>query len=242
MIKERLTLTFALVVVALVTAPPADAEEHQDWSHQVELPEGEEAAPLFSGHDLDGWVGREDYFSVVDHQIRAANSDPVVASTYLFSKQEFRNFRLLLEVKQTTGEDYAKMHSAVAALGERISDSGGEYAFKGPLFMFCQDWGIWDAYGRNRVYPADQKTPMNDAPWEKVGEWNQIEILVVGDHVRMAANGQMVVDYVESPDNLKKSPLGLQLHNHRLPQEFHFRGLLIVKDPTDVMASVQNAE
>jgi hypothetical protein len=38
------------------------------------------------------------------------------------------------------------MHSAVAVLGERITEKDGNaHGFRGPLLMFCHDWGIWDA-------------------------------------------------------------------------------------------------
>jgi hypothetical protein len=125
------------------------------------------------------------------------------------------------------------MHSAVAALGERITDPGSEYAFKGPLLMFCHDWGIWGAYTRGRIFPPDQKVPMKEVSWEKDGDWNEIEILVVGNRIRMVANGEVVIDHSETVDELKRSPIALQLHNNTEPQEFHFRGLVAVENPVD---------
>ena len=54
--------------------------------------------------------------------IRAVNDDAVPASTYLFTKENYRNFRLLFEVKQTRSPRHSTTHSAVAALGERITE------------------------------------------------------------------------------------------------------------------------
>ncbi|WP_186775590.1 alpha/beta fold hydrolase [Rubripirellula tenax] len=230
---------FGFLVLALTVAVATADDGPSDWSHQVELPTGETAIELFNGHDLTGWKGLKKYFSVVDQSIRAANDEPVSHGTYLFSDQAFREFRLLLEVKQNRSKGYSIMHSAVAALGERFTDPGSEFAFKGPLLMFCHDWGIWGAYTRGRIFPSDQKGPMMEVPWEKDGEWNQIEILVVGNRIRMVANGTVVIDHTETKDELKKCPIALQLHNNKEPQEFHFRGLVAVENPADELLTVK---
>lgn len=235
-------LLTAFAILAILPALTVASDTSDDWSHNVTLPAGETATTLFNGQDLTGWHGIEEYFSVVDGQIRAANDEPVIRSTYLFTKSSYRNFRLLLEAKQTMGDRYSTMHSAVAPLGERMTDPGGDYGFSGPLLMFCHDWGIWGADGRGRVYPVDQKEPMANTTWEKKGKWNQLEILVVGNRIRMVANGKLVIDYEESPDRLKKGPIGLQLHNNKRPQEFHFRGLVLVEEPEDQLLTLNESK
>ncbi len=210
----------------------------------VELPDGEKAIQLFNGKDLVGWEGDQRYFSVTNGMIRAANEkgDVVKTGTYLFTQKSFRDFRLLLEVKQTVDEHHHNMHSAVAALGKKVSSGQNQFGFHGPLFMFCHDWGIWDAGGRGRVFPAGRKKAIRKPPYENTGDWNQIEILVIGNHIRMVSNGQRVVDYVEKPSVLKVCPIGLQLHNNDRPQEFHFRGLLLVESPVDELATLTSSE
>lgn len=236
--------TFDAIDVLLSPLLGQADERQDDWSRRLKLPSGEKTIELFNGHDLAGWDGMEKYFSVIDHQIRAANEEPVIRSTYLFTKQKFDDFRLLLEVKQTMGEKYSTMHSSVAAFGKRVTDPGGDYGFHGLLFMFCHDWGIWDAGFRGRVFPPDQKVPMADVPWEKQGEWNQLEILVIGNHIRIVANGQLIVDHTETVNKMEQAPIALQLHDNQQPQEFHFRGLLIVENPTDQLITLkkQNVE
>lgn len=62
---------------------------------------------------------------------------------------------MLFEVKQTMSEKHSTMHSAVATLGETFTDAGDNtFGFRGPLLMFCHDWGIWDAHRRNRIVPG----------------------------------------------------------------------------------------
>ena len=197
---------------------------------------------LFNGTDLTGWEGQiEKYWSVNAGAIRGANTTPVAASTYLFTKQSYRDFRLLLEVKQTRGGKFSTMHSAVCALGEKFEDKGDPFSFRGPLLMFCNDWGVWDANRRNRVFPAGHAGQWQQ-PAEKIGDWNRIEILVIGDRIRMAANGVAFMDFTDKPDMLKASPIGLQLHANNQPQEFHFRGLILTEKPEDRMLTVAPAE
>src|SRR3954471_3248734 len=142
-----------LFLLLLISASLRSAENFADWSATVQLPSGEKSNRLFDGRTLSGWEAQNPYWSVHDGAIRGANDTPVAASTYLFTKSSYRNFRLLLEVKQSRRPELSDMHSAVAALGEKIEDQGDPHSFKGPLLMFCNDWGIWDANRRSRIFP-----------------------------------------------------------------------------------------
>lgn len=207
------------------------------------LPKGETPVHLFDGKSLHGWDGDAKYWSVADGEIIGANTGKVPPSSYLFTKKSYRNFRLLFEVKQTISPKHSTMHSAMAALGERFEDKGdNKHGFKGPLLMFCHHWGIWDAYGRNRVVPPAHKGPMNKFEHEKKGAWNRIEMLVVGNRIRVVANGSLVFDFTDKPELLRSSPLGLQLHSNSKPQEFHFRGLILTENPTDELVTYIQAD
>ena len=207
------------------------------WARTVKLPATEKAIGLFNGRDLSGWDGQTSrYFSVVDGAIRAASIDLLPTSTYLFTKGTYRNFRLLFEIVQTRSARHSTTHSAIAALGRRITVGSDRYGFRGPLLMVCGDWGVWDALRRNRVDP-----PQHEGSWrwsgERLGEWNQIEVLVIGNRIRMVANGCLVMDYVDDATMLEASPIGLQLHANDRPQEFHFRGLVVVREPFNILGS-----
>ncbi len=213
-----------------------------DWAASVMLPATETPVKLFNGRDLTGWEGQSaKYWAVEGDAIKGSNTDDVPVSTYLFTTKSYRQFRLLFEVKQTRGDNYSTMHSAIAALGEKIEDKGDAFSFKGPLLMFCQDWGIWDANRRNRVVPENQKGTWQN-PNEKVGDWNQIEMLVIGERIRVAANGKLVFDFTDKPEMLKASPLGLQLHSNNRPQEWRFRGLILSENPEDKLLTVEEAK
>jgi hypothetical protein len=212
----------------------ANTDFEEPVSIASRVPKGETASVLFNGKDLAGWKGDQQYWSVSRGMIRGANDGRVASSTYLYTEKAYRDFRLLLDVKQTISEKHSTMHSAVAALGEQIKDAGdNSFGFKGPLLMFCHDWGIWDAHRRNRVVPGDEGFKN-----EKKGDWNQIEILVKGDRIRMAANGKLIFDFTDKSEFLKSSPIGLQLHSNDKPQEYHFRHILITENPADQMVTV----
>lgn len=226
-IASAFFLTFSVVTQADDNAPSLKAL-------LTKLPDSEKAVRLFNGKDLTGWDGDSRFWSVDNGVIKAANDGAVPSSSYLFSKGSYRDFRLLLEVKQTMSPKHSTMHSAVAALGTRFDDKGdNKHGFKGPLLMFCHDWGIWDAYRRNRVVPRGPGPKV-----EKKGEWNQIEILVIGNRLRFAANGTQVFDFTDKPKMLQKSPIALQLHSNNRPQEYRFRGLVITENPADRLVSV----
>ena len=198
------------------------------------VPAEEKIRSLFNGLDLSGWTGDAARWSATSGMIRGANENRVPSSTYLFTAGSYRNFRLLFEVKQTMSSRHSTMHSAVAALGERFTDAGNNaFGFRGPLLMFCHDWGIWEAHGRNRVVPAGAGSEA-----ERRGEWNQIEILVRGERLRFAANGRLVFDFTDKPELLKTSPIGLQLHSNDQPQEYFFRSLLLSENPGDELVTV----
>ena len=66
--------------------------------------------------------------------------------------------------------------------------------------------------------------------------WNQIELLCVGGRVRIVSNGVLTTDWTDPDPALfvKAGPIALQLHKMDIgqSQEVHFRGLLIVDNPS----------
>lgn len=91
---------------------------------EAAIPKTETVQHLFNEKDLSGWQGDPSRWSVVQGMIRGANEDKVTSSTYLFTDKKFRNFRLLLEVKQTMSDRHSTMHSAVARLANSLRTMG----------------------------------------------------------------------------------------------------------------------
>ncbi|REJ67028.1 MAG: DUF1080 domain-containing protein [Planctomycetota bacterium] len=213
-------------------SPPAD------WSHrQIEnFPEEETPVSLFNGRDLSGWEGHLDpYWSVEDGVIVARNDEdnaPQV-STYLLTKKPYRNFRLVFESKLVESE----MHSGIALWGRKYDIDGEAFSYQGHLVMYPSGYGFWDLYRRNLIY-QDKDGAARAAGHQH--DWNKMEILAIGDRIRHVINGKLVADWTDpQPELCGRGPIGLQLHSNSVPQEVHFRGLVISEDPEDTLITVE---
>lgn len=191
---------------------------------------------LFNGKDLTGWEGYMDLWYVKDGEIVGKNTTPITYSTYLLTKDKYRNFRLTFSAKLVESE----MHSGVSLWGRKFPQVPGvknpvksrtEFTYQGHLVMFPSGWGMYDLYRRNGL-------PVNGGPAKKVGkqhDWNDMEILAVGNRIRLAVNGHAVVDYTEKDaKTIQAGPIGLQLHSNRVPQEVRFKGLVLETNPQDM--------
>ena len=191
-----------------------------------------ETVRLFNGRDLDGWQGHEKHWSVVDGVIVGKNDAPVPVSTYLLTKRNFSDFRLLAKVKLVCSE----MHSGIALWGRIAPERGDPFTYAGHLVMFPSGWGFHDLYGRNNL-------GVDGEPAKKVGkqhDWNQLEILAQGNRIRLAVNCVQVADWRDpEPDRIKEGPIGLQLHSNKEPQEVHFKDLELTTFPEDKLTTVK---
>jgi len=222
---------FALLAAALLLpAAPAPAVAAEP---PASAPRLSETITLFDGKTLDGWEGHADRWSVRDGAIVGRNDTPVKVSTYLLTKRTFTDFRLRLKAKLVESE----MHTGVAIWGRNAPEHGDRYTYAGHLVMFPSGWGLYDLFGRNGI-------AVDAEPAKKVGrqhDWNDLEVLAVGDRIRLAANGAAVLDWRDPlPDRIKAAPIGLQLHSNAVPQEVQFKDLVLETFPKeDRLLSVQ---
>jgi hypothetical protein len=210
-----------------------------NWAASVKFPEGEKPIQLFNGQDFDGWEGNTGeggaprYFTIREGVIVARNEaeNAPKVSNYLLTKRNYRNFRLLLEAKLVE----SKMHSGVALWGKKFDKDGQPYSYQGHLVMFPSGWGFYDLFRRNSIYKDDGRARKADN-----GGWNKLEILATGHRIRLAVNGQQVADWEDpQPELCGAGPIGLQLHSNTVPQEVHFRGLVLSENPEDRLITVE---
>jgi hypothetical protein len=226
-------LIWASSLIALQAAEQAKSDEKEKVAPVVPPRQGKsETIKLFNGKNLDGWVGHDHLWSVKDGVIVAKNSEPIKVSTYLLTKRTFSDFRLLATVKLVESE----MHSGIAMWGRNAPEHGDKYTYAGHLVMFPSDWGMWDLFGRNSLH-------VDGKPAKKVGhqhDWNELEILAQGNRVRVVVNGSLVVDWRDpQPERIKEGPVGLQLHSNKVPQEVHFKDLVLTTFPEDKLLTVK---
>jgi hypothetical protein len=237
--RKRLVRPFGLGIIAAFTLtaflPAAKAE-----APVVPPKKGtSETIKLFNGKDLDGWKGYKGHWSVDKGGIVGKNSQPVPVSTYLLTKRNFSDFRLAAKVKQVQ----SKMHSGIAFWGQVLPDKGphtkerGKYTYAGHLVMFPFHWGMYDLFGRNGL-------PVDGGPAKKVGkddDWNDVIIIAQGNRVRVVVNGTLAVDWRDpEPKRILEGPIGLQLHSNSVPQEVHFKDLVLTTFPStdDIPAKI----
>ena len=191
-----------------------------------------EVIELFNGKNLEGWEGHEKLWSVRDGVIVARNTETIGVSTYLLTKRKFTDFRLTCAVKLVESE----MHSGIAFWGRNAPEHGDRYTYAGHLVMFPSGWGMYDLFGRNGL-------PVDGAPARQVGkqhDWNDLEILAQGNRVRVVVNGTQVVDWSDpEPKRIMEGPIGLQLHSNKVPQEIHFKNLVLTTFPEDKLTTVK---
>lgn len=224
------------LVSLMLTVCPSLAADPPGWSEQQigKLPASETPIRLFNGQDLDGWQGQTGkYFNVEDGIIVARNTSENApkASTYLVTKEKYRNFRLIFEAKLVTSE----MHSGIALWGQNVEKEGDPWSYMGHLVMFPSGYGYYDLFRRNSIYKD------TDGVAKKAGrqhDWNQMEILAIGNRIRHAINGKLVADWSDPmPELCQEGPIGLQLHSNKVAQEVQFRGLILTVDPEDRMVT-----
>jgi hypothetical protein len=232
-------LMMVLALTGLIATPRIDAADEENWAATVKFPEGEKPVKLFDGKSFDGWEGNTGengtpkYFTIKDGIIVARNEQdnaPKV-SNYLLTRKPYRNFRLLLEGKLVE----SKMHSGVAIWGKKFEKDGEKNSYQGHLVMFPSGWGFYDLFRRNSIYQDDGRAKKADN-----GGWNNMEILAIGNRIQLAVNGQAVADWSDpKPELCEAGPIGLQLHSTTVPQEVHFRGLILSEDPKEELITVE---
>jgi hypothetical protein len=229
-----LTACSAALLLVVLTGPlPADKAKGPGKPPEIPPKKGKsETVKLFNGKDLNGWEGYKDHWSVKEGVIIGKNNKRVPVSTYLLTKRKFSDFRLTATVKLVK----SKMHSGIAFWGKVLPEGGkftkerGKYTYAGHLVMFPFHWGMYDLFGRNGL-------PVDGTPAKKVGkddDWNDLIIVAQGNRVRVVVNGTLVVDWRDpQPKRIMKGPIGLQLHQNDVPQEVHFKNLVLTTFPPD---------
>lgn len=225
-----------VVVLFLVSGPVSRPALAADWSEEQisKLPSAEKPLRLFNGKDLAGWEGHiGKYFSVEKGVIVGKNdqTNAPKSSTYLLTKQKFRNFRLIFESQLVTSE----MHSGIALWGKVIEKDEGPFTYQGHLVMYPSGYGYYDLFRRNSIFSDTLGVAKRVG---KQHDWNRMEILAIGRRIRHVVNGQLVADWSDpQPELCETGPIGLQLHSNNVPQEMQWRGLILTENPQDTLVT-----
>ncbi len=158
---------------------------------------------LFNGKNLDGWTiyGTEKWYVQDGELICESGTDKGYG--YLATDKHFKNFELTLEFKQeANGNSGVFIRSTIA--GTKITGWQVEVAPPGH-----NTGGIYESYGRGWLIKPD---PEKDKAL-KMGQWNQMKIVVNGDTVTSWLNGTEMVTLSDAKIGQANGSIALQIHD-----------------------------
>lgn len=162
-----------------------------------------ETQSLFNGKNLDGWNihGTEKWY--VKNGILYCESGPDEAYGYLATEDQFDDFDLTLEFKQSAnGNSGVFFRSSLD--GTKITGWQAEVAPPGN-----NTGGIYESYGRGWLIQPPKK--LDDVL--KMGEWNKMRVRVVGNRVTTWLNGIQMIDFRDEKIGEAKGQIALQIHD-----------------------------
>lgn len=222
-------LFFLLLCVPAIAIDSATADDSKDPKFQI----------LFDGKSLAGWQGVDGFWSVADGAIQGQTTaeNPTDGNTFLvWQGGEVGDFEFRCKVRFEGNNSGVQYRSELVdadnfALAGYQADLHPSQDYFGMMYGERTPRGIIATRGQRIVVNADGKTDIvgevgNRAPLV-AGDWNELRIIAVGNHLVHQVNGITTVDITDNDPNAKASgKLGLQLHAGP-PMKVEFRSLLI---------------
>jgi hypothetical protein len=159
---------------------------------------------LFDGKTLEGWEvdppELASHWKVENGNLYGENPDE--KGSMLWTKEEYTDYELELEY-QTLTDDY---DTGVFPRGNGTQVQIGISRSLQRDMTAC----IYAPRDERGSYPG--QTDKVDE-FHKVGDWNQLKVVVTGKHIQTILNGEPFVDYEGITIN-ESGPVGLQLHGN----------------------------
>ena len=176
----KMVFTFVLVLVVQFSS----VAQAQEWIE------------LFSGKDLSGWKVSENptSFAVENGLLKVAG--PRAHAFYVgdVGGADFKNFELLVEVKT--------LPKANSGIFIHTAYQETDWPEKGYEVQVNQTHSDWRKSGS--LYAVQDVSEVH----VKDGEWYTYHVIVKGDQISVALNGKVIMEYDESADTNRVSPLG----------------------------------
>jgi hypothetical protein len=195
-------------------------------------PDADGFITLFNGHDLAGWTGLAEYWSVRDGSISGHETRDTSRQTFLvFSAFKVTDFELHLKYRFVSPEGNSGIQFRSMVLDSKTYSVGGyqadfdaEAGFDGSIYDEAGVAGnrgtisnrgektTWDAEYKRHIEPLGESGP-DLKKLIKPGEWNDVVLVANGNHVVYSINGRVMTDLVDdTPAALREGVLALQLH------------------------------
>ena len=196
---------------------------------------------LFNGKDFSGWRVPEgdnghwrvdNYLIHYDAESEASNEG---MGKHLWTEEEFEDFHLHVDWRFT---EASGMHNMPFIMpdGSYKKDENGDVIYtptpnsdSGILLRGMDQVNLWNwnvgsgelwSVRTNEDLSSEQRATAvprvrADNP---IGDWNSMDITLIGDRVSVMLNGQWVIEDAQIPGIPEKGPIGLQHHGGRDPQ------------------------
>ena len=241
MASPRMLKRVSLVSVAALAIGVAalHADDKPAASAGLGQPDANGFVSLFNGKDLTGWEGLEGLWSVKDGVIDGSETKEKSIQTDLIlsaSKEhpeKFVNFELhikwqMVSASGNTGVQFRSVINNAETLHaggyQADIDSGGKFTGsiydesgiaggRGTMSMRGEKTN-WDAENVRHNTPLSESGDDLKALLHNTGDWNDIVLIVNGNHVQYSINGHLMTELVdESPKAvLKGGVIALQMH------------------------------
>lgn len=163
--------------------------------------------PLFNGKNLDGWKAYGTEKWVADHGTIFGESTSGKYG-YLVTDKTYKNFDLRLKFNcSLEGNSGLFFHSKIT--GENPKWGPDIVGLQAEIDPARHTGGIYESGGRGWVALP---TAEGEKAIKPVGQWNSMEVRVVGNHFVTHLNGVKIVDYMYKPAKYTDGHIALQIH------------------------------
>jgi hypothetical protein len=231
---------------------PGPVKKVDSFVPEPARPAGRGSVPIFNGKDLKGWVvdsGDENAWQVKDGELAAigrAENDPLAFEKhgYLLTEQNYSDFLLRFQFQQATAKYAwggvalrAVLHETRADTNPSIKAEMGHIPYHLTVIVGQPNplsgenpalitGSLWWTIGAPNCLPPD-----NLAALKNVGEWNDMEVEMRGQSLRIAVNGRDVQNVMLNKTRPVTYPaLGLNRFSGRIGflkrvSEIHYRNI-----------------
>jgi hypothetical protein len=202
---------------------------------------------LFNGTDLTGWEGLPGYWTVVDGAIQCSETKETSKQTDLIlldskaNPEKFANFEIHYRFKWLTpgGNSGLQIRGKIDKpemlhVGGYQADIDAGNGYTGIIYDEAGVAGgraimskrgektVWDAENKRTSTPLDKTDAEIKAIIKPVGEWNDVAVVVDGNHITYSINGQVTTEMIDnSPKACQNGVIGLQMHaGHTMTLQF----------------------
>ena len=226
-----MTRCFTIVACALFAMNSFAAD-----SPQSAPAEPDDMQSIFNGEDLSGWDGDPKLWSVKDAAIHGETTaeNRANGNTFIIWKDAVtKDFELRLSFRcnatNNSGIQYRSKHITEGNVRNKWVVRGYQHEIRNENVLPSVAGFIYDEGGkRGRTCLVGEKATWGDKGKEvtgtlidaagykelfKLDDWNDVIIIAKGTHIQHYLNGQLILDFTDSPKlALREGILALQLH------------------------------